>query len=147
MRVGAFQILSIITAATIYLLIVLGGLVSSTGSGLACPDWPLCYGEVIPTLTPAVLIEFAHRAWAAVVSVFVLVTMLVAWRKYRWPSAVTGFATPSFVLLLNQVVLGMVAVQSGTEAIVVTAHLALATLVFASALAASIISFIHAPRR
>lgn len=147
MKVGAFQILSIITAATIYLLIVLGGLVSSTGSGLACPDWPLCYGEVFPTLTPAVLIEFAHRVWAAVVGVFVLVTMLLAWKKYRWPSAVTAFATLSFVLLLNQVVLGMVTVQSGTKAIIVTAHLALATLVFASALTASIISFTHAPRR
>lgn len=97
-------------------------------------------------LTPAVLIEFTHRVWAAVVTVFVLVTMLLAWRKYRWPHKVTAFATLTFVLLITEVILGMVTVQSGTDPIVVTAHLALATLVFASALTASLISIVHTPK-
>jgi cytochrome c oxidase assembly protein subunit 15 len=146
LKIGSFQIQSLVTAGSVYVLIVLGGLVSSTGSGLACRDWPLCNGQVIPALTPSVLIEFTHRVWTTVVTVFVFATMIFAWRKYGWPHKITAFATLTFVLVLNQVILGMVTVQSGTEPIVVTAHLALATLVFASALTASVVSLVHTPR-
>jgi heme A synthase len=138
-----FQIQSLVTVAVVYFVIVLGGLVSSTGSGLACPDWPLCRGQVIPQLTPSVLIEYTHRLWTIVVTIFVVATMLFALKKYRWPHIITSFSTLTFLLLLGQVILGMVTVRSGTEPIVVTAHLALATLVFASALTASVMSITH----
>jgi heme A synthase len=138
-KLTAFQVQSISTVAAVYFLIVLGGLVASTGSGLACPDWPLCKGQIVPNLTPSVLIEFVHRLWTIVVTAFVTVTMLLAWKKYRWHK-VTAFSTLTFLLLLDQVLLGMITVTSGTDAIVVTAHLAVATLIFASALTASVIS-------
>jgi cytochrome c oxidase assembly protein subunit 15 len=138
-KLTAFQIQSLSTVAVVYFLIVLGGLVASTGSGLACPDWPLCQGQVVPGLTPGILIEFAHRLWTIVATAFVIATMLLAWKKYRWHK-VTAFSTLTFMLLLGQVLLGMATVTTGTDATVVTAHLAVATLVFASALTASIIS-------
>ncbi len=97
-------------------------------------------------MTVPVLIEFTHRIWATVVTIFVVVTMILAWRKYKWPSTITALATSTFVLVVVQVLLGMVTVESGTEPIVVTAHLALATLVFASALAASVISIVRSAR-
>lgn len=140
LKIETFQIQSLVTVVTVYFLIVLGGLVSSTSSGLACPDWPLCRGQIIPALTPSVLIEFTHRVWTIVVTVFVVATMLFAWKKYRWPHIITAFTSLTFLLLLGQVVLGMVTVRSGNEPIVVTAHLALGALVFATALTASVIS-------
>lgn len=147
MRFGGFQLQSLATAVTVYILIVLGGVVSSTGSGLACPDWPLCYGQIVPELTQPVLIEFTHRIWAMVVTVFVVATTIFAWKRYRWPHAVTAFATLTLILLLGQILLGMVTVRSGTEPFVVTAHLALAILVFGSALTASIASMTSPPKR
>ena len=144
-KIGIFQIQSLGTVGAIYFLIVLGGLVASTGSGLACPDWPLCQGQVIPNLTPSILIEYTHRLWTIVATLFVVVTMLIAWKKYRW-NKVTAFSTLTSFLLFDQVILGMLTVSSGTQAIVVTAHLALATLVFASALSASIISIAYAQK-
>ena len=50
-----------LTALSVYLLMVLGGLVTSTGSGLACPDWPLCYGSVAPPLKVDIWLEWGHR--------------------------------------------------------------------------------------
>ena len=145
MKLGAFRALALATVAATYVLIVLGGLVSSTGSGLACPDWPLCNGQLVPALTVSVLIEFTHRVWSILVATLVVATMLFAWKAYRWSAKVTQFSTLTFILLVEQVVLGMVTVRSGTMAIVVTAHLAVATLVFASALATAVTSLILSP--
>jgi len=141
---SAFQNLAVATVASVYILIVLGGLVTSTGSGMACPDWPLCHGQVIPQMTPAVLVEFTHRLWTILVTILVIATAIFAWRRYRWPHIVTAFSTLTMFLLFAQVILGMVTVQSGTEPTIVTAHLALATLVFGSALVTAARSFVKA---
>ncbi len=139
MRLSVFSGLSLATAVSVYVLIVLGGVVSSTGSGLACPDWPLCQGQVVPALTPSVIIELTHRLWTIVVTILVVSTMLFAWSKYRWPNRVTAFSTSTFILLLGQIILGMITVNTRTLPIAVTSHLAVATLVFASALTTTII--------
>jgi len=141
-----FQGVSVATALSIYVLIVLGGLVASTDSGLACPDWPLCNGQVLPSLTISVLIEFTHRVWTLEVTIAVIATMLMAWKFYKRMSRITLFATLTFVLLLAQITLGMLTVQTRTLPVVVTAHLGMATLVFASALITSIFSFISPGR-
>ena len=121
-----------------YILIVIGGVVSSTGSGLACPDWPLCRGQVIPALTLSVLIEFTHRVWTIVVTILVVATLVHAWSKYRWPSKLTKLSTLTFVFLLCQIILGMITVDTRTLPAAVTAHLAVATLVFGSALTTAV---------
>jgi heme A synthase len=139
-KLSAFNWLSLVTSASIYVLIVLGGVVSSTGSGLACPDWPLCNGQVFPVLSDSVVIELTHRVWTIVVTILVVATTFLAWRRYRWPNKVTVFATLTFVLLLCQVILGMVTVDTRTLPIAVTSHLAVATLVFASALTTAIVA-------
>lgn len=140
MKIRVFQAQAIATAASIYVLIVLGGIVTSTGSGLACPDWPLCHGQIIPPLNFNILVEFVHRLWTVVVTVLVTATAILAWKKYRWRHRITGFASLTLFLLLSQVLLGMLTVRSGTEPLIVTAHLALATLVFASSLSGAVIS-------
>src|SRR6266699_3072765 len=72
-------------AITAYGTIVLGGTVRGMGAGLACPDWPLCNGSVIPDLAdPTIAIEYAHRLVAALTSLFVLLTMIVALFWLRW---------------------------------------------------------------
>ena len=126
------------SALTTYILIVIGGYVSATGSGLVCPDWPLCQGQAIPPLEGAVLIEYTHRVFAIVVTTFVLLTMLYALTKLRGERVVVALSTGSFLLLIAQIILGMVTVRTELNPFVSTAHLGLASGVFALVLANAI---------
>src|SRR5215470_9398839 len=58
-------------AMAVFCLMTLGNVVSATGSGLACPDWPLCHGSVIPPLRADVLIEYSHRLAALVATIVI----------------------------------------------------------------------------
>ena len=65
------------TALATLLLIFIGSLVTSTGSGLAVPDWPLSYGMLFPSMVGGILYEHGHRMAAAVVGLLVVVQALV----------------------------------------------------------------------
>jgi len=116
-------------------LIVLGGVVRITGSGMGCGDhWPLCDGEWFPPLDLATLIEIGHRWAAALVSIVVLAMTGFAWRRHRREPRLRNPATWAGVLLVFQVLLGAVTVKLALPPWVVITHLAnamalLATLV------------------
>src|SRR3989338_8142712 len=65
---------AVVTAAATYILLLAGGLVHSTGAGLACPDWPLCYGMWLPPLVGDIRFEHSHRLIAGTVGILTLIT-------------------------------------------------------------------------
>jgi len=134
---AALRILAYGSALSTYVLIVIGGYVVFSGSGLACgssgPDsWPLCNGQVIPTLSGPVLVEWTHRLFTLVVGLFVLGTTIIAWTQYRQEKRILQFSTISFLVLLGQILLGMVTVKTDLDPLVTTAHLAVASALFAA---------------
>ncbi|MFQ5877686.1 MAG: heme A synthase [Acidobacteriota bacterium] len=72
---------TLLVAASTVALLLAGGLVTSTGSGLAVPDWPLSFGRVFPPMEGGVLYEHGHRLVAA--SVGLLTIALAAWFQAR----------------------------------------------------------------
>ena len=121
-----FRGLSLLTALSVFALVVLGGVVRVTGSGLGCPDWPLCHGGLLPPLETKAIIEYAHRLVASVlVGPLILATCLIAWiafRRERWLSVPAALA---LILLVGQALLGGVTVVNELPGSVVLAHLAL----------------------
>jgi cytochrome c oxidase assembly protein subunit 15 len=111
-----------LVAAT-YFLIVLGALVRANDAGLACPDWPLCFGDVIPRMNVEVAFEWGHRTVAgAVALVFATLAVGVLLRPPVAPG-VRRLLAVAASLLLVQIVLGALTVWLKLASWTVTAHL------------------------
>jgi protoheme IX farnesyltransferase len=122
------------TGSTLALgLIVLGGVVRITGSGMGCGDhWPRCDGQWFPPLDLPTLIEIGHRWAAALVSLVVFAVALVGWRRHRTEPALRNPALLAAVLLVAQVLLGAVTVKLALPPWVIVTHLANAMLLLAT---------------
>ncbi len=119
-------------AALAFGLIVLGGVVRITGSGMGCGDhWPRCNGEWFPPLDLPTMIEIGHRWAAALVSIVVLAITAVAWTRHRSDRRLRNPATLALVLLVAQVLLGAVTVKLALPPWVVVTHLANAMVLLA----------------
>lgn len=106
----------------VFVLMTLGNLVSATGSGLACPDWPLCHGSLIPPLRPDVLIEYGHRL-AALGATLLIVTTAVATLVRTRASGLRRIAGLLPLLLALQIALGGITVLLKLPHLISTAHL------------------------
>jgi cytochrome c oxidase assembly protein subunit 15 len=110
-------------------LIFVGGLVTSTGSALAVPDWPLAFGKLIPKLEGGVRFEYGHRVAAGLVSVLTLGLALWAWRDE--PRAwVRKLAFAAFGLVIVQAVLGGITVLLELPLLIAVTHAATAQAFF-----------------
>ena len=120
--------LALASVVSAFALIVLGGVVRVTGSGLGCGgDWPLCDGRLLPAATAEDIIEWSHR-WvaAAIVGPLILATAAVAWLGFRRDKWLTIPAAAAVIMLLLQGGLGGVTVLTELPGAIVAAHLALA---------------------
>ena len=122
----AFRVLSAATAVVTYALVVLGGVVRVSGSGLGCPDWPLCHGNLLPPLNTHAIIEYSHRTTASLTSALVVLTALAAWIWLRRRRDLLVPATLALGLLVVQVALGAITVRLELPPMIVLAHLATA---------------------
>ena len=127
--------LGLATALLAYALIVIGSVVRTTGSGLACPDWPLCQGQLIPPFQFNVMIEWTHRLVALLVSLALVVLSVFTFAHGALRKRLGGLVILALSLLAMQVLLGALTVWKLLDPSVVSGHLAVALLIFATLLA------------
>jgi heme A synthase len=120
------------TAIATFVLIIVGGVVRVSDSGLGCGPagsgfhgWPFCNGDVVPGMDLNSVVEYTHRALAGVVSIMIVAIVVLAWRRHR------EYLVPAVALLaliLAQAALGGATVEDNLEEAYVAAHLGLAML-------------------
>jgi cytochrome c oxidase assembly protein subunit 15 len=112
-------------------LIALGGSTRVMNAGLACPDWPLCFGRFVPDYHPQVYFEFIHRVVAGLVSIGVVSLHVILLRNKNVSRGLKKLAAAAMLLLLSQVVMGGLTVLLQLKAGVVATHLGMGTGLFA----------------
>jgi len=120
------------TAIATFVLIIVGGVVRVSDSGLGCGPagsgfhgWPFCNGDVVPGMDLNSVVEYTHRVLAGVVSIMIVSIVVLAWRSHR------EYLVPAVALLgliLAQAALGGATVEDNLEEAYVAAHLGLAML-------------------
>jgi cytochrome c oxidase assembly protein subunit 15 len=120
---------AVLTACTTGALLFFGALVTSTGSGLAVPDWPLSFGQFFPPMVGGVAFEHGHRLVASVVGCLTIV--LAAWMWRREPRAwVRRLAGAALAVVIVQGLLGGLTVLLRLPPVVSVAHGCLAQAFF-----------------
>lgn len=148
-----FRRLALLTVIIIYLLILVGGIVRSTGSGMGCPDWPKCFGQWVPPTDvselPANYQEiYSHRGYAntsfnvvktwteylnrllgVFTGFFIFLTFLASLRYWNKDRTVTILSFLAFILVGVQGWLGAVVVASVLTPWIITLHMLLAIVI------------------
>jgi cytochrome c oxidase assembly protein subunit 15 len=119
-----------------YLLMVMGNVVTTTGSGLACPDWPLCYGTVIPPRQLNIWLEWSHRLLGGTTGFLILASVITAWLK-RAPHAPRLLTTTALGLLgIGALFGGLIVIieaprlEGALHLLVISFHIMLSTVIF-----------------
>ena len=115
------------------ILMAIGSATRVMNAGLACPDWPLCYGTLVPTkqMNLQVFLEWFHRLDAAFIGIGAIALVVGCWwNRNSLPKWLPWSATFALGLILFQGVLGGLTVTEMLRFDIVTAHLATALLFF-----------------
>lgn len=116
------------TVGLFFLLLVWGNLVAGMKAGLACPDWPLCHGKILPPFRLDIYMEFLHRVIAAVAALFLAALSWSRFRDYRGAARAVPILAVGLVAV--EVVLGGAVVLLRIPAQLTTVHFMIGLVVF-----------------
>jgi heme A synthase len=133
-----YRRLVLATIAATFLLIIIGGIVRVSDSGLGCGPansgfhgWPFCNGALIPGLDINTIIEYSHRTVAGIVGLMMIALAVLAWRRDRGNRALVRATIAAALLVIAQGLLGAATVENDLDETLVAAHLGLAMALLA----------------
>lgn len=113
----------------LFILLIWGNLVAGLHAGLGCPDWPLCYGELVPPYRWDTYMEFMHRVIGAIASIFIVIFCYQRFRAYAGAAKLIPILI--ILLLILQIILGGIVVILELPVDLTTFHFANAMVIFA----------------
>ena len=133
-----FRRLALFTGIATFLLVIVGGIVRVSESGLGCGPagsglngWPFCNGDVVPGVDLNSIIEYTHRALAGVVGILMITLAVLAVRRYRPHRGLVRATVAAVVLVIAQGLLGAATVEKDLDERLVASHLGLAMALLA----------------
>ncbi len=140
-----FRIVVIAAILSAFFQVTLGGIVRVTDSGLGCPDWPLCHGQIVPPFDTPTLIEYSHRLSGSVLGLLVIANLAMAWKRFRENRIVFQTSVASLALVIVAGILGGVTVLTELDPRFVLLHLAIAEILIGCLVFAAIAGWNYAP--
>lgn len=156
LSLNRFQRAALLTTFTTYLLIGVGGLVRASGAGLGCPDWPLCFGLIVPPLSASDLpiefdvaqfnvfktwTEYLNRLLGVVTGFLIFITLAFALMDHRQNRRVLWSSVASFICVIFNGWLGGMVVRSQLAPYLLTGHLTFAMVLVGCLLYATVSAF------
>ncbi|MBI3018788.1 MAG: COX15/CtaA family protein [Deltaproteobacteria bacterium] len=111
-----------------FILFIWGAIVRTQGAGLACPDWPLCHGRIIPPFELPILLEWGHRLIASCVGFLTIGICAAILKSKEYRAQLGGLSVTTLFFLVLQVVLGAIVVKFLLKPWLVAVHLGVALL-------------------
>ncbi|MFC0211332.1 heme A synthase [Paenibacillus chartarius] len=122
------------SAIVMFIVVLMGALVTKTDSGLGCGrEWPLCNGKFVPEYTISTMIEYSHRAVTGVIVLLLLAAAILVWRVDKRRDA-KRFVGGAIFFTFLQAVLGAMAVVWPQSPLILASHFGLSLLAFACTL-------------
>src|SRR5436190_693985 len=142
-----FQTLGIVSIVAVYLLILAGGVVRSTGSGMGCPDWPRCFGKIIPPTKESELppdyqerykdhgygnakfnvvktwIEYINRLLGAIIGLLALSLFALSFAYKNKDNKVIKLSGIALLLVIVEGVIGKYVVSTNLKPVMVSVHM------------------------
>jgi len=149
-----FRRLGTLTIFAVYFVILVGGIVRASGSGMGCPDWPTCFGQLIPPTSEAQLppnyheiyavgyentdfnviktwTEYLNRLTGVIIGFLIFLTLWASRAYLKTDKAVFYLSLTVFLLVGFQGWLGSVVVKTHLHPLMITAHMLLALFIVA----------------
>ncbi|WP_040204768.1 COX15/CtaA family protein [Neobacillus jeddahensis] len=135
--------LAVATTIGMIFILIGGALVTKTDSGMGCGrSWPLCEGKLVPSeITPALVIELAHRLVSGVGGIMVLVLSVWSWKAIGHIRETKFLSLLSFFFLVLQGLIGAAAVIWGQSSFVLALHFGISLVSFAAVFLLTILIF------
>ena len=140
--IRAYRRLTAATAVATWMLIVLGGVVRATESGLGCATWPMCDGSLLPKLEYHQLIEWNHRFFATLVGLLMIATVGATLIWFRRPRRLLWLALLAAVTYITQAILGGITVLLKLPQTWIAAHMGNSMLLLAALILLALFAYL-----